>query len=60
MSDDYIFNNAKSSSFMQVISLATNWIRMWSFLLPMEKRKILATGYNRLEMVAQDLYSQCN
>jgi hypothetical protein len=58
--NDYIFNNAKSSSFMQVIPLATHWIRMWSFLLPMEKREVLDTGCNRLEKVARDLYSQCN
>jgi hypothetical protein len=30
--NDYIFNNAKTTSFMQVIPLATHWIRMWSFL----------------------------
>jgi hypothetical protein len=26
--NDYIFNNAKSTSFMQVIQLVTHWIRM--------------------------------
>jgi hypothetical protein len=60
MSYDYIFNNAKSSLFMQVIPLVAHWIRMWSFILPMEKREVLATGCNRLEKVAHDLYSQCN
>jgi hypothetical protein len=56
---DYIFNNAKSSLFMQVIPLAISWICTWSFLLPMEKREVLVTGCNRLEKVARDLYSQC-
>jgi hypothetical protein len=58
--NDYIFNNAKSSSFMQVISMATHWIRMWSYLQPMEKRVDLDTGCNRLERVARDIYSQCS
>jgi hypothetical protein len=35
--NDYIFNNAKSTSFMQVIPLASHWIRMWSCLQPPEK-----------------------
>jgi hypothetical protein len=55
-----IFNNAKTTSFMQVIPLATHWIHMWSFLQQMEKRGDLVTGCNRLEKVARDLYSQCN
>jgi hypothetical protein len=35
--NDYIFNNAKTTSFMHVIPLATHWICMWSFLQSMEK-----------------------
>jgi hypothetical protein len=58
--NDYIFNNAKTAYFMQVIPLATHWIRMWSFLQQMKKREDLVTGYNRLVKVARDLYSQCN
>ena len=58
--NDYIFNNAKSSSFMQVVPMAIHWIRTWSFLQPMEKRVVLASGCNRLEQVARDLYSQCS
>jgi hypothetical protein len=38
MRNDYIFNKAKQNSFMQVIPLATHWIRMWSSLQPMDKR----------------------
>ena len=30
--NDYIFNRAKKTSFMQVIPMATYWIRTWSFL----------------------------
>jgi hypothetical protein len=57
--NDYIFNNAKSTYFMQVISLATQWICMWSYLQSMEKREDSVTGCNRLEKVARDLYNQC-
>jgi hypothetical protein len=57
--NDYIFNNAKSSSFMEVIPLATHCIRMWFYLQPMDKRENLATGCSRLERVARDIYSWC-
>jgi hypothetical protein len=56
--NDYIFNNAKSTSFMQVIPMATHWIRMWSCLQPTEKREDLDIGCNRLEKVARDIYNQ--
>jgi hypothetical protein len=58
--NDYIFNNAKSTSFMQVIPLASHCIRMWSCLQPTEKQEDLVTRCNLLEKVAWDLYSQCN
>jgi hypothetical protein len=58
--NDYIFNNTKSTSFIQVIPLATHWICMWSYVQPMEKRENLVIGCNHLERVARDLYSQCN
>ena len=56
--NDYIFNNAKSFSFMQVIPLATHWIRMWSVLQSTEKRGALDIGCNQLELVARDMYNQ--
>ena len=58
--NDYIFNNAKSSSFMQIIPLATHWIRTWSYLQSMDKQGALDSGCNRLELVARDLYNQFN
>jgi hypothetical protein len=58
--NDYILKNAKSSSFMQVIPLATHWICVRFYLKPTEKREVFVTGCNRLEKVARDLYSQCN
>ena len=58
--NDYIFNNAKLHSFMQVISLATHWIRMWSYLQPMDKRAALDFGCSRLLLVAQELYIRCS
>ena len=56
--NDYIFNNAKTFSFMQVIPLATHWIRTWSFLQSTDKRSVLDIGCNQLESVARDLYHQ--
>jgi hypothetical protein len=35
--NDYIFKNAKSTLFIQVIPLATHCIRMWSYLQLTEK-----------------------
>jgi hypothetical protein len=55
--NDYFFNKAKSNSFMQVIPLATHWIRMWSFLQPKDNREEMVIECKRLESVAQDLYS---
>ena len=56
--NDYIFNNAKHCSFLQVIPMATHWIRMWSYLQSTEKRPAMVSGCNRLDMVARDLYTQ--
>jgi hypothetical protein len=58
--NDYIFNNAKSNSFMKVIPKDTHWICLWSFLLPMERQQALDIGCNRLERVSRDLYNQCS
>jgi hypothetical protein len=58
--NDIIFNNAKNCSFMQVIKMATHWIRMWSYLQHTEQRQALDTGCSLLEMVATDIYSQCS
>ena len=58
--NDYIFNNAKLCSFMQVIPMATHWIRMWSYLQPTDKRAVLDSGCNRLLLVARELYTQCS
>ena len=58
--NDYIFNNAKLYSFMQVIPLATHWIRTWSYLQSTEKCNEMVSGCNRLDMVARDLYTQCS
>jgi hypothetical protein len=57
--NDFIFNKPKKPSFLQVIPMATHWIRMWSFLQPVEERHAMDSGCNRLEMVARDLYNQC-
>jgi hypothetical protein len=57
--NDFIFNKPKKHSFMQVISLATHWIRMWSYLQQEEQREAMDSGCNRLETVARDLFSRC-
>jgi hypothetical protein len=56
--NDFIFNGSKFPTFLQVIPLATHWIRMWSFLRPVEQRRDMDTGCNRLATVARDIYSR--
>jgi hypothetical protein len=57
--NDHVFNKPKKHSFLQVISMATHWIRMWSYLQQEEQREEMDFGCNRLEMVARDLLHRC-
>ena len=57
--NDHVFNKPKQTSFLQVVSLVTHWIRTWSYLQPVEHRSAMDSGCNTLEMVAKALYSQC-
>jgi hypothetical protein len=52
--NDFIFNKPKTSSFLQVISLITHWIRVWSYFQQEEHRAVMNSGCNRLETVARD------
>jgi hypothetical protein len=54
----FIFNESKFSSFLQVIPFATHWIYMWSFLQPVEQRRDMDIGCNRLVTVVWDIYSR--
>jgi hypothetical protein len=54
--NNMIFNKQKHTNFLQVICLAAYWIHMWSYLLPVDQRELMAIGYNRLLMVAQDFF----
>ena len=56
--NDFIFNNAKNPSLLQVIPMATHWIRMWSYLQSTVHSSELDIGCNQLELVARDLYNQ--
>lgn len=47
-----------ASSTSKVIYRATHWIRLWSYLLPVDQRELLDTGCNRLEMVTRDIFSR--
>jgi hypothetical protein len=38
--------------------LQIHWIRMWSYLQPVEFREAMVIGCNRLETVTPDLFSQ--
>jgi hypothetical protein len=58
--NDFVFNKQKKYSFLQVIPLATHWIRLWSYLRPVEQRQDMESGCSRLETVARDLFSQCS
>jgi hypothetical protein len=44
--NNFIFNNPKSLTFLQIIPMAIHWIRTWSYLQPVEGR--------------QDMDSECN
>jgi hypothetical protein len=57
--NDFIFNKPKKPTFLQVISMATHWICMWSYLQQVEERDAMNSGCNHLETVARDLYNQC-
>jgi hypothetical protein len=57
--NDHIFNSKKKSNFLQVIPMVTHWIRTWSYLQQEEQREAMDSGCNRLETVAQDLFSRC-
>jgi hypothetical protein len=57
--NDITFNKSRNASFLQVIPLATHWIRTWSCLQPEAQRQDMVSGSNRLETVAQDLFSRC-
>jgi hypothetical protein len=55
--NEFIFNKSKFPSFLQVIPLAIHWIYMWFFLRPVEQRRDIDIGCNRLAMVARDIYN---
>ena len=56
--NDCVFNKQKNTSFLQVIPLATHWIRTWSYLQPVENRHAMDFGCNILETVAAGLFNQ--
>lgn len=58
--NDFVFNKSSKTTFLQVISRTTHWIRMWSFLQPEQQRRAIDFGCNRMETVAWDLFQQCS
>jgi hypothetical protein len=56
--NDKVFNKTRASSFLQVIPVASHWIRMWSYLQPVEVQEAMDIGCNHLETVARVLFSQ--
>jgi hypothetical protein len=56
--NDHIFNKQKVKSFLQVILMATHWLRTWSYLQPVEQRDAMDFGCNCLKTVARDLFNQ--
>ena len=56
--NDLVFNRQKGTNLLQVIYRATHWIQLWAYLLPEDQPDSMATGCNRLLMVAQDCYFQ--
>jgi hypothetical protein len=57
--NNFIFNKPKTNSFLQVIPMVTHWIRTWSYLQQEEQWGEMDSEYNRLEMVARDLFNRC-
>jgi hypothetical protein len=58
MRNDFTFNKPNTSSFLEVIPLATYWVGMWSFLQPVERREDMVSRCNHLNMVLRDLCNQ--
>jgi hypothetical protein len=58
--NDFVFNKSKKNSVLQVIPMATHWIHIWSYLQQEKQREAMNYECNRLETVAQDLFSQCD
>jgi hypothetical protein len=56
--NDHIFNKPKAKSFLQIILMATHWLRTWSYLQPVEQQDAMDSGCNRLETIARDLFYQ--
>ena len=56
--NDMVFNKVGTAHFLQVIRMATFWIREWSYLLPEVRQAHMDFGCNRLETVAWDIYNQ--
>jgi hypothetical protein len=54
--NDTVFNKGRNANFLQVIHMATHWIHEWSCLFLKAQRAHMNSGYNRLEMVARDIY----
>jgi hypothetical protein len=54
--NDLVFNNLKSTNFLQVILRAVHWIQQWACLMPEDQRQDMVIGCNRLLMVTQDFY----
>ena len=55
--NDLVSNKVVHANFLQVIRMATHWIREWSLLLPVGQRTLMDSGCTRLEMVARATYS---
>ena len=56
--NEIVFNKSKASSFLQVIPLATHWIRTWSLLQPVECRQDMDSRCALLETVAREFFNQ--
>jgi hypothetical protein len=56
--NDKVLTRTRVPSLLQVIPVATHWIRTWSYLQPVEFREVITIAFNRLETVTRDLFSQ--
>ena len=56
--NDVVFNKIRDAHFLQVVHRAVYWIRLWSFLLPLEQRDAMDSGCTRILAVVRAICCQ--
>ena len=56
--NDVVFNKVNGTHFLHVINRVVYWIHMWSFLLPVDQRGHMDSGYTHLMAVIQAIFGR--